>query len=809
MKRPILIVTIGYIIGIIVGLYFNQSIVFIYVPIVSIYLIKKFKINEGDIKKLKLFSIKRYIRYLKIYLNSKVIVILIISSIISNTIVLINNQKYEKIYNSLSNQQSISFTGVVISQKQEKQYNNKYKVKIPNKNLKFYITTKKNIELKYGDKVNIKGTYIRPEVQRNYKGFDYSQYLKQIGIFETLKHNEGNKLFQISNIISTKVISNTNKILNKENSSVLLGLMLGYKEDIDEEIQENFKNASMVHVLAVSGMHISYIILGINILFNKIIGKRKTYILSVFVLMFYMFITNFTPSVTRAGIMGILMILSKLIYRKNDIYTSISISLLLSLIYNPFSIQNLGLQLSYGGVIGIIIFNKWILKVLNNVNIRNKIYKYIIKPKIQKYIDNIKQIISISLSVQLVVLPIVFYNSNIFTPYFLISNLFLSFVIGPIVMIGFIFIIIELINMKVATVLAILIEVSIKILNFISRIGKLPLSKIYIPTPKLFSVLIYFIFIVALFVISNIYLAKKPNMTQMRAKNLIALINIKLRTKKLLIQEIFILISLIIIIANCISNNLNIYFIDVGQGDSTLIVTPHNKIVLIDGGGSSNSEFDVGKNTLLPYILDRGFTKIDFIIVSHFDTDHVGGLLTIMEELKVGTVIISKQGEYSENYQRFKEIIKEKKIKIIIVDRGDRLQIEKDLYFDILWPNNERLISENILNNNSIVCKLNYKNFSMLFTGDIEEIAEKQILEEYENNLEILKSTVLKVGHHGSKTSSTQEFIEAVKSPIALIGVGENNKFGHPNDEVIEKLENLRYKNLSHRPNGRNFNNSK
>ena len=112
----------------------------------------------------------------------------------------------------------------------------------------------------------------------------------------------------------------------------------------------------------------------------------------------------------------------------------------------------------------------------------------------------------------------------------------------------------------------------------------------------------------------------------------------------------------------------------------------------------------------------------------------------------------------------------------------------------ILWPE-QKQIQENILNNNSIVCKLVYKNFSMLFTGDIEEVAEKQIIANYKNS-RILDSTVLKVAHHGSKTSSIQEFLEVVKPKIALIGVGDKNKFGHPNNEVIERLQNLRCKSL-------------
>ena len=159
-------------------------------------------------------------------------------------------------------------------------------------------------------------------------------------------------------------------------------------------------------------------------------------------------------------------------------------------------------------------------------------------------------------------------------------------------------------------------------------------------------------------------------------------------------------------------------------------------------------------------------------------------------------MIISKQGENSENLKKFKEIVNKKKISVICVGveslgEPKKIQIEKDLYFDILWPDSQNLITENILNNNSVVCKLHYKNFSILFTGDIEEPAEKEILKQYKNNIQVLNSTILKVAHHGSKTSSIQEFMEAVKPKISLIGVGENNKFGHPNDEIIERLDNF------------------
>lgn len=236
------------------------------------------------------------------------------------------------------------------------------------------------------------------------------------------------------------------------------------------------------------------------------------------------------------------------------------------------------------------------------------------------------------------------------------------------------------------------------------------------------------------------------------------------------------------------NKNLQIYFVDVGQGDCTLICTPQGKNILIDGGGSENSSYDVGKNILFPYLLSRRITKLDYLFISHFDSDHVGGLIYILKELKVKNIIIGKQYEEYENYKKISKIAKEKNIKIKVVEAGKRLKIENNVYFDILWPDTDKMISQNGINNNSLVCKLTYKNFSMLFTGDIEKEAEDAILNKYKNSSELLKADILKVAHHGSKTSTTYKILTIVNPKYAVIGVGKDNKFGHPSDITIENL---------------------
>ena len=160
-----------------------------------------------------------------------------------------------------------------------------------------------------------------------------------------------------------------------------------------------------------------------------------------------------------------------------------------------------------------------------------------------------------------------------------------------------------------------------------------------------------------------------------------------------------------------------------------------------------------------------------------------------MKNITVKNVIIGKQYESSENYQEFLKIVNDKKINVYVVQKGKRVNIEKGIYIDILWPSEKDMIVDNWINNNSLVFKLVYKDFSIMFTGDIEEEAEKAILEQYSNNINKLQANVLKIAHHGSKTSTTEDFLKTVSPKIALIGVGKNNNFGHPNEQVIERLK--------------------
>lgn len=680
--------------------------------------------------------------------NKKIIVILI-CLIISIGYVSILENKYSKI-----SDMPIKEMVTIISDIQEKEYKKVCTAKIVRNNKKILINIKMSQDIpsiKYGDSLYIEGEFKQPEEARNYKGYNYKQYLKTKKIIGTvelekakiLKSSNGSFIHNIQKYIKDTI----NGTLTDEEGNLLLAILLGDKDKLSEDIQESFKTSNLSHMLAVSGAHVSYIILGLTyVLQNSIIGKKNEKIVCIIFLLAFMAITNFTPSVTRACIMAILTLFSSIIYRKSDVYTNISVVALITLIFNPYSLLDLGFQLSYGGTIGIIIFIKRIQEKKSN----------------SKVINYIKQMALVSIYANIIIIPIMMYHFNTVSFTFIISNIMASPILGIIVITGFLFIIASITVKPLTRLIAIFIKPILSILIKISQIcSKLPFSNILVVTPYMFNVISYYAII--LYCIKS----KKNN----KCKIIICLL------------IVLILINFIIYI---FPQKLRIFFIDVGQGDSTLIITPDKKTVLIDGGGSDS--FDVGEKVLLPYLLDRRILKIDYVLISHFDTDHCGGILTIMEKVKVKNIIISEQAEHSENYERFKKLMIHKKIRLIEVKKGDKIKIGRYSEFKILFPTS-RLLSENPLNNNSIVAQFNYNNFKMLFTGDIEKLAEQQILKAEKAEI---RADILKVAHHGSKTSSIPEFIKAVKPKIALIGVGKNNTFGHPNQQTIKNLENIK-----------------
>lgn len=763
------IIVIAWIIGIILGLYLQISIAS-FVLFISLILLIFIIFEKKILKFIKSKKIKAYYSVLNVHIK---ILIFLVILIVAFAQIKYYEGIFENKYKNINEDDEISIIGTIVSDPQEKEYKTKYILKIDTinsnkkyKNTKVILYTKKGKEtLKYGDKIELVGNFKLAQERRNPGGFDYRFYLKTKKIYgivttkntKRLKENNVNIISMIANKTANVIKNQSKKLLENKKACLLIGLLIGDTDEIDEETKEDFRNSNLTHMLAVSGLHVSYVLLAVNYIITKVkIHKKLSKIIVMLLILFFILVTGATPSVLRAGTMTIYLILGGIFYRRISVFSSLNLSLLVIIIMNPYCLFDVGLQLSYAGTIGIV-------------------YLY---PIIKEKIYNKANSILITISANIVIIPIIMYNFNTISLTFFISNLLAGPIIGIIIILGFSIIIISLIFFPIANIFSKILNLLIILfLNTVKACANLPFSKIFIITPTLKFIFLYYCLLVFIIIKERI---------QIR-------ISIKLKNKVIAILIILVIINPIKYFSNIKQSNLKIYFVDVGQGDSTCIVTPKNKIILIDGGGNSKDEnYDIGKQTLLPYLLDKKINKIDYCIVSHFDSDHCGGLMYILKNLKVKNIIIGKQYEEYENYKEFIKIAKDKKINIRVVEAGEKITIEKNLYIDVLWPiNREKMVIQNAINNNSLVFKLRYINFSMLFTGDIEEIAEKEILDKYKENTEFLKSTILKVAHHGSKTSSAKEFINIVKPKYAVIGVGKDNKFGHPSNVTIENLKTI------------------
>ena len=672
MKRPLLVIALLYLIGIMVEVYLQISapliIILFFITLFCLFISK----------------------YKKYFIISIIITLTIIISIIRVSYL---ENKYDTLYkNNIDDE--IKIVGIITSSLKETDYKYIVTIKVLSVNSKSkYKNTKLNISIKkgeenkleklsFGNKIFLEGIFNEGESKRNYKGFDYKEYLRSQKIYgiveienvnsiKVIGKNKVNIVSSLVNKLSEIIKKNLQRLLPNDVSGLMIGILIGDVSNISDEITNNFKECNLSHMLAVSGSHISYLMIGLNLVLNKnLFGIKNCKIITIVVIIIFMMITNMTPSVVRAGICSIIYVTSSIFYRKHDTFTSIAVALLYTLIENPFSIYNIGMQLSYAGTISIIIFYQEILKKIDRKEEKN-----IIK-KIKK---NVIESILLTISANILIIPLTIYNFNTISLNFVLANVLASPIMAITTVIGLFTSIISLIIFPISRMLSFPLKILLKILLFITeKISKIPFSNITVITPHI--LIIIFMYVV-IFLIYYLYNHKEKNS---KTKN-------SIKMKKIIIFFLIFIIVIDFFGLKIKDNNLRIYFIDVGQGDSTLIYTPTGKTMLIDGGGSRDESYDVGEKTLLPYLLDRRITSLDYVMISHFDSDHAQGLKTILDKIKVKKIIISKQASPSKLYEDIIDICNKKKIEIMVVKRKSKIIIDKYTFLDIIHPGDKML----------------------------------------------------------------------------------------------------------------------
>ena len=450
LQRPILIISIGIVLGIIWGLYFKN--------ITFFFLFALCLVGAGLVP-------ARKMRRLKLIIKKKYIIMFIIAFIFSNLYYHARNNIYEKTYTKI--QKATTVVGKIVSEAEEKQYTWQYTLKV--KSAKLYLYVNKDLKLEYGDTVKVEGEIKGLDTARNYGGFDGKEYGKIKSNYGSISANKitvlkneasiGKIIFNIRNSIEEKI----RKILPKETSEILLAILVGEKTGITYETIENFRDSSLIHMLCVSGAHVSYVAAGLSMFISKISNKKKLVeICSILGLIIFAGITGFSTSAYRACIMGIHLLCSKILLRQSDTINAISLALIILLLINPFYLLDIGLLLSFGGTIGIVTFSQMGKKYAKN---------------------KISETLWVCFSAQIIIMPITLYYFNTLNLTFFLSNLAVSSLFVLIIFIGFITLFLAYLCMPVASLVGKILHLMIMLFQMIATLfANLPFSNITVIT---------------------------------------------------------------------------------------------------------------------------------------------------------------------------------------------------------------------------------------------------------------------------------------------------------------------------------------
>jgi competence protein ComEC len=539
--------------------------------------------------------------------------------------------------------------------------------------------------------------------------------------------------------IKQRLIDSVDGFMPYPENTLLKGILFGYTADMPDMISEAYSATGMAHILAVSGMNVAFIPLIIYFIIKPFNSKpRLVDGIAIAAIWVYAVISDLSPSVLRAAIMLSVLLGGRLLNRKADTLNSLSIAAIIILIINPLDIYNIGFMLSFAATAALLSIYKPIEGFLARF-----------MPKA------LAEICAATLAPQIATLPIIAYYFNQIPTLSLLANIAIIPFNGFIFLTGLVLSALGVILPVVASAIAYPLYIILRSVNiFTLAMAGIPWVAINVPSPSIPLIVAYYITICAVF------------LWRRMSRHQVTSIAVAL--------AFIIAIEAFTVWAN--DNRLKVVFLDVGQGDSIFISTPSHKNILIDGGNRVDymeDGFDAGQSIVLPYLKHNGIMHLDLIAYSHPDSDHIGGLVSVMNELRVDTVL------YSIYDEEFLSTALNKGARVVKLVQGDRIEVDDGIVFEVLYPLAQPSFDGG--NNNSLVLKLKYRNFSLLLPGDIEADAENELIQDAD-----LESAVIKVPHHGSDTSSTDSFIAAVKPDVAVISVGNNN-FGQPSDNVIRR----------------------
>ncbi|MDD3927325.1 MAG: DNA internalization-related competence protein ComEC/Rec2 [bacterium] len=530
------------------------------------------------------------------------------------------------------------------------------------------------------------------------------------------------------------------RTLGREQAALMNAMVLGDSSAIEPGLSDAFRRTGTVHTLVVSGLNVVFI-LGCVIAGLKWLGLsvRLAATTAIPVVLLYTLIVGGQPSITRAAVMALIGLMGVILGRRGSNLNSLAGAALLILLFNPWSVYEPGFQLSFAAVLGLITLT----------------------PVLERYLDFLPRwaalALAASIGAQLAVVPIIAGHFGTISPLSPLANLLVVPLISPTVPLGLAADLLGLVSLPLAQGVNLINQGLLVLVPALIRVlDRLPFMSLTIASPPLWIIGCYYLCLAAF-----VRYGADPGKNR--------------RPLKAIAYALLLIAALVIAghYADRLDSRLKVTFLDVGQGDAALIRLPDGETVLIDGGQAP----------LATRLRNMGIGRLRAVILTHPHYDHLGGLLSVVSQIKVDQVLDGCQPHGSSAYERFLTEIKKRRIPFKRAECGLTMS-GGGAVITVLAPGKSLLKGTGSdLNNNSVVCRLDYGKASFLFTGDIEQAGEEAL------SRCRLDARVLKVPHHGSRMSCSTSLLETVRPMVAVISVGRDNDYGHPSGQTLQRLQ--------------------
>lgn len=657
---------------------------------------------------------------------------------------------------------------------------------------RIFVNTEKIPNVKIGNIIKVRGKLRQFEEAANKGNFDSKKYYLSLGFYGKIEAGtievinsdysgirQGLYEMRMEIIERMEKLCSDNKgifsIINNKNG-IIGAIILGDKTDLDSGIKELYSVSGIAHILAISGLHISFIGMAIYRLLRRRFRFLFSAAVSIPVVLSFGIMSGFGISTMRAIIMFILKIIGEVLGRKYDAITAISLAGLVLLVQNPFVVCNSGFQMSFGAIIAIVLILPIVEEILNT---DNKIIK----------------VLSANFTISLVMNPILAWNYYELPTFSFLLNIVVVPLMSVVIVSSIVGIFCSCIMFGFGKIVIFPGCGILELYTFLCNIiNKSSVASIVVGQPKVTIIIVYYaILLVVLFGLKNIrtkYTRAEKERNIIKKETGLVLEKKAKKERRIKGQNVKLRLACIVgfLLLNCLiyyipNPGFYITFINVGQGDGILIHGDNGTKVMVDGG--STSEKQVAKNCIVPYLKAEGIGTIDYSIITHTDKDHISGILEILENnnsnrIRIKNLVMPDINMKDDTYNELIEKAKLKKINVLYIKKGDTLSLGKTK-IKCIYPETTTTASDK--NDYCTVLSVKNKTSKILLTGDISKEIEEKIKDDIEENY-----TVLKVAHHGSNYSSSEKFLKKVNPKYSIISVGKNNSYGHPGNETMERL---------------------